>query len=223
MKFVVSLIFIILVCIGIYLFHTHVVPHTKNAKNLKKIKKRATIISAFVGLVLFGLLLFAVYKTNTTYDSWCTTVHRTTSASPVKPKTAMDYFLLGNYDFDTGSCIKAIQDYTKSISLNSKYPQSYNNRAYTFMRIRDYTDALTDLNKAISLDPNYIQALMNRGDIHNYYYEVDKESAVTDYKKVISLGGEKETSLCGHLFLAEHNGWNLGTILSLPSVFFGCK
>ena len=90
-------------------------------------------------------------------------------------------------------------------------------------RIRDYKDALADLNKAITLDPNYVQALMNRGDIHNYYYEVNKQSAVTDYKKVISLGGEKGTSVCGHLFLAEHNGWNLGTILSLPDVFFGCK
>ena len=134
MKFVVSVIFIIVVCIAIYLFHTHVVPHTKNIKTLKKIRIRALIISAFVGLVLFGLLIFAMYRADTAYDSWCTTVHRTTTVAPAKPKTAMDYFLLGNYDFDTGSCIKAIQDYTKSIGLNSKYPQSFDNRAYTYMQ-----------------------------------------------------------------------------------------
>jgi tetratricopeptide (TPR) repeat protein len=87
--------------------------------------------------------------------------------------------------------------------------------------MRDYKDALPDLDKALALNPNYIQALMNRGDIHNYYYAIDKQRAIADYKKVIALGGGQETSVCGHLFLAIHNGWNIGTFLDLPREVLG--
>jgi tetratricopeptide (TPR) repeat protein len=89
--------------------------------------------------------------------------------------------------------------------------------------MHNYADALPDLNKAISLNSNYINALMNRGDIHNYYYAIDRKAAIADYEKVISLGGTKGTSVCGHLYLAQHNGWNLGTVLGLPSAYFSCR
>jgi tetratricopeptide (TPR) repeat protein len=80
--------------------------------------------------------------------------------------------------------------------------------------MRDYKDALTDLDKALELNPNYVQALMNRGDIHNFYYEINRQSAIADYKKVIELAGPSDTtSVCGHLFLAKHNGWTLGAYL----------
>jgi hypothetical protein len=38
---------------------------------------------------------------------------------------------------------------------------------------------------------------------------------------VIALGGDqKETSVCGHLLLARHNGWGLGTFIDLPKTLF---
>ncbi len=85
------------------------------------------------------------------------------------------------------------------------------------MKVRDYKTALPDLNKAIALNPNYDQVLMNRGDIHNYYYAIDRQAAIVDYKKVISLTGSNggPTNVCGHLFLAKYNGWNLTTLLGL--------
>jgi len=131
----------------------------------------------------------------------------------------MDYFEQGNYDYDTGNCEKAIVAYTKSIELNPEYSQAYNNRAYTYMRMREYKPALADLEKALKLKPDYIQALMNRADIHNYYYDINRQSAIVDYKKARSLGAtQKETSVCGHLFLAEHNGWSLGAFIDLPKM-----
>ena len=135
----------------------------------------------------------------------------------------MDYFLQGNYDYDTGNCVKAIADYTTSISLNPRDAEVYNNRAYTYMRMRDFKDALPDLEKALAINPNYIQALMNRGDIHNYYYEINRSSAIADYEKVISLGGTRGTSVCGHLLLARTNGWTLSTIFELPFVNANCQ
>jgi hypothetical protein len=32
---------------------------------------------------------------------------------------------------------------------------------------------------------------------------------------VIALGGAATTSVCGHRWLAQHHGWNMGTVLSL--------
>ena len=207
MKFLICLVIISVFVLGIY----YLVDKTsKKTKKSKKVNWRAFSVSAVLAVVLCGFLTLIMYEQSLNIDTWCTTIHTTTSVAPAKPKTAMDFFTLGDYDFSTGNCVKAVQDYTKSIKINPKYPQAYNNRAYTYMRIRDYKDALVDLDQAITLNPSYSQALMNRADIHNYYFGIDRQSAILDYQKVISLGGQKTTSVCGHLFLAQHNGWNLG-------------
>jgi tetratricopeptide (TPR) repeat protein len=219
MKFLISLIIITVIAAVTYSLLT------LKPKRSKKIKsnRKAIAITALVALILLGFLAFVMYKDSVALDLQCSSTHATTTTPPASLKTAMDYFLQGNYDYDTGNCQNAISDYTTSIKLNPVYAQAYNNRAYTYMRLRDYKNALTDLNKALAINPNYIQALMNRGDIHNYYYQIDKASAITDYEKVIALGGTNGTSVCGHLFLAQHNGWNLGTVLALPSAYFACR
>ena len=196
---------------------------TKNqkAKNKKQKSGPAKTIWLIVCLSIIFLISFLVYKFIRSInppDTQCTVRHVTELLPPKFLLTAKDYFDLGNYDYDMGDCNQAIANYTKSIQLNQDYPEAYNNRAYTYMRMQNYKAALTDLNIALALNPNYIKALMNRGDIHNYYYSVDRKSAIADYEKVISLGAIQGTSVCGHLFLAKHNGWNLGTILDFPNV-----
>jgi tetratricopeptide (TPR) repeat protein len=209
MKFVISLVFIFIVAFATYSL-------------TKKNKKRAIVLTGAITVLLLGSLALIMYKDTTAVDIQCGSTHQTSSVPPTSLKTAADYFLQGNYDYDIGNCTKAIEDYSKSIKLNPGSPQTYNNRAYTFMRLRDYKSALTDLDHALAIKPDYIQALMNRGDIHNYYYAIDRKSSVTDYEKVIALGGTKGTSVCGHLFLAEHNGWNLGTVLAFPRMAISC-
>lgn len=213
MKLIVVLFFIFGLCAALYIFLVH----------LKKINKKALIISSLFGIVLVALLGIAMYKSARTPDSWCSHFQITRAYPPMQTITAADWFEMGNYDYDTGNCKKAVDDYTKSLNLNDKYPQTYNNLAFTQMRMGNYKDALNNLNKALSLDPNYINALMNRGDIHNYYYEIDKSASIADYKKIISISGTKGTSVCGHLYLAEHGGWNLGTIFGLPFALFNCQ
>lgn len=213
MKLIVALIFIVGICGALYLFFIHI----------KKINWKALVVTGLFGLTLFILFCIAAYESSKIPDTWCNNIQNSTSYPPTALRTSMDYFEKGNYDYDTGRCKEAITDYTKSIELNSKYPQVYNNRAYTYMRMQDYKDALTDLDKALALNPNYINALMNRGDIYNYYFEIDKTKAITDYKKIISIAGTTGTSVCGHLFLARHNGWNLGTILDFPFGIFNCR
>lgn len=185
----------------------------------KKRKKSNWIpltIASSVFVVLLGLIGYGVYSAAQQPDMQCASSHTTTTQPPSNLQTATDYFQQGNYDYDTGNCQKAVSDYTKAIQLNPNFAQAYNNRAYTNMRLQNYKDALPDLDKAIALNPNYIQALMNRGDIHNYYYQIDRLAAIADYKKVISLtdaSTRRQTSVCGHLFLAKHNGWTLGAFI----------
>jgi tetratricopeptide (TPR) repeat protein len=219
MKFFVSLVVITVIAAIVYYFLSNGPKRNKKPK----INRKAIAITIFVTLILLGFLAFVMYRDSVAVDLQCSTTHATTTTQPATLKTAMDYFLLGNYDYDTGNCQKAITDYTTSISLNPKNAQAYNNRAYTYMRLRDYKNALTDLNKALTINPNYIQALMNRGDIHNYYYQIDRQSAIADYEKVIALGGTAGTSVCGHLLLARTNGWTLNTIFELPFVNASCQ
>jgi len=197
----------------------------KPSKNQKKPTLKPLGITAGVVLVLLGFLAFGLYKSATQPDLQCTTAHIATIKPPTDLKTATDYFAQADYDYDVGNCQQSVVDYTKAITLNPNYPQAYNNRAYTNMRMRNYSAALPDLDKALELKPDYIQALMNRADIHNYYYQIDRQSAIADYKKAISLGAtQKQTSVCGHLFLAKHNGWTVGAYLDFfTGAFATCE
>jgi tetratricopeptide (TPR) repeat protein len=172
---------------------------------------------ALAAIVLCIILTFsAAYYAHHQPDTQCSKIHTTTSVAPVAPVTAVDYMALGDHAYDQGDCVAAIAAYSKAIALDPSLPEAYNNRAYTNMRLHNYAIALVDLDKAIALRPNYVQALMNRGDIHNFYFAIDDNAAVADYRRVIAFGATESTSVCGHLMLAEHHGWNLGTILDLP-------
>ncbi len=83
--------------------------------------------------------------------------------------------------------------------------------------MRNYKSAITDLNKAIEIDPNYVTAFMNRGDIYNYYYAIDRQKSIADYDRVIKLGVDKDQSksVCGHKAMAETNNMVPLAILKL--------
>lgn len=213
MKFVLSLFVIAIVTACVYWYSSR---KTGSDKVQTRVHWIAIVPATCVCILLLGLLGFAMYASATTPDTQCAKIHSTSSRPPAALKTYKDYFALANYEYDRGNCMQAIYDYTTALDMYPIYRQAYNNRGYTYMRMHDYQNALQDLNTALFLNPYYIQALMNRGDVYNYYYNVDKQRAVADYTKVIQLGGTKGTSVCGHMFLAQHNGWNIGTVLDFP-------
>ena len=163
-------------------------------------------------LIFFGLFsLFILKGILTTFepDKQCLFSHFTSSKPPANLSTAKDYFEMGNYNYDRGDCLGAITSYTKTIELSPKYAEAYNNRAYTYMRMQNYVAALPDLNEAIKIRPNYVNALMNQGDLYNYYGPVKNRSkAIDDYNLVLKQGKDayKGTSLCGHRAMAITNG-----------------
>ena len=67
------------------------------------------------------------------------------------------------------------------------------NRAYTYMMKHEFALVLPDLDQAIRIRP--------------------------DYDRVIQLGAQ-QTSVCGHRLLAQHHGWNLGTISGVIFLIF---
>ena len=173
--------------------------------NLTKLDKKKWIPIGIGTISIVVLMAFRIYSAAMVPDSQCT--HPTNVNKQAADATANDYFLQGDDEYDMGNCEQAISNYTKAIELNPNYAEAYNNRAYTNMRMQNYKDALPDLDKAITLRPDYINAHMNRGDIYNYYYNIDRNKAVEDYDKVIALGGSHGTSVCGHKAMAQSNNF----------------
>ena len=64
---------------------------------------------------------------------------------------------------------------------------------------------------------------MNRGDVHNYYYQVDRGSAIADYDRILAFDPKvaRTTSVCGHRQVALNNGMTVG--LWLRTVVTGLK
>ncbi len=176
-------------------------------------KKFKRLTSLFLGIiiVLFVVFLIGAYKTSSNH--YCKNSQETTGSSPTDLAPEF-HFQKANEEYDQGNCTAAIGGYSKVIKLNPNFAEAYNNRAYTYMMLEDYKNALPDLDRAIALRPNYINALMNRGDIYNFYYNVDKAKAMEDYDRVYELD-PTHGSICGHRMLARNNGWTLGAYWEL--------
>ena len=162
-------------------------------------------IILIAGVLLVGVFVLKTYGIIRFPDTQCSSYHTATTSAPQNPSSAKDYFDEGNYEYDTGHCLEAVSAYSEAITRDPTYAEAYNNRGYTLMRLRDYKMALSDFDTALSINPDYVTALMNRGDIYNYYYAINRNKAIADYKHVIALGKEKDQSksVCGHLAMAR--------------------
>ena len=177
-------------------------------------KLKWLLLGVVAAVVLAGVAyrVFNTVATGALATAGCPAANVATFTPP-PPVTAADYLALGDYDYDRGNCDQAILDYGRAIALNPRSAEAYNNRAYTYMLGQNYAAALTDLDTAIALRPDYVNALMNRGDIYNYYYQINFDKAIADYNRVIAID-PAHTSVCGHLALAKNHGWNFGTLVT---------
>ena len=190
---------------------------------LEKWRVAVGVLGTAVGL----FIVFIVISISNGPPAPCTQGLVPISQKPSVLVSAQDYFAQGDYDYERGACDAAITDYTRAIELNPKFAEAYNNRAYTNMVQHNYAAALPDLDKALELRPDYVNALMNRGDIYNYYYNINYDRAVADYDRILQIGGrERSTSVCGHRLLALHHGWDLGVFVDVfitKGFEAGCK
>ena len=175
----------------------------------------AAAVVIFAGVFVLGT--FAAQRGVQRPPGACTAAQPVASAATAALASAQEYLARGDDAFDQGDCERAIAAYSRAIELKPVFADAYNNRAYAYMAQRDYARALADLDKAIQIRPEYVNALMNRGDIHNYYYQIDYDRAVADYDRVLALDAQAagHTSVCGHRMLAIHHGWGPGVLVDM--------
>ncbi len=223
MLVIVALAFVFIIALILVILIASVVARWIHGENILKkyfvlLMEKWRIVVGVLGTVVGLFIVFIVISINNQPSPPCTSSLVPTSQKPSTLVSPQDYFAQGDYDYERGDCDSAIADYTRAIDLNPKFAEAYNNRAYTYMVQHNYAAALPDLEKAIELRPDYVNALMNRGDIYNYYYEINYDSAVADYNRILQMGGrERNSSVCGHRLLALHHGWDLGVFVE---VFF---
>ena len=110
------------------------------------------------------------------------------AAAKKQPQTAMEWHnqavaLWKNGEYSNPS--KAISYLGRSIQMDPKSADAYNNRGNAYRNLKQYPKALQDYNKAIQLNPNFAKAYNNRGNI--YYDQRNFQQAISNYNKSISL------------------------------------
>ena len=68
--------------------------------------------------------------------------------------TAIHYFQRANCKMQLKMYDEAIEDYTKTIELDSKNSSAYNSRGKARARLKNYKDALGDFEMAVRLSPD---------------------------------------------------------------------
>ncbi|KAG6467032.1 tetratricopeptide repeat protein 1-like [Zingiber officinale] len=98
----------------------------------------------------------------------------------------------GNKLFRSGQYEDALLQYEIALQIASELPSSvdvcsmsHGNRAACFLKLNQYTDAVTECTKALELNPSYIKALVRRAEAHEKLENY--EEAIADLKKVIEL------------------------------------
>jgi tetratricopeptide (TPR) repeat protein len=93
---------------------------------------------------------------------------------------------------ELGDLYGAISDYDKVIELNSNYPMqynkvgmAYNNKAYSYVKLKEYNKALSFVEKALELDKSEWYFWDTRGEI--YLNLGDYKKSISDLDKALSL------------------------------------
>jgi tetratricopeptide (TPR) repeat protein len=84
---------------------------------------------------------------------------------------------------------RAVEDYTKAISLKRDYVDAYNDRGVAYAKLGQYQRAIEDYTKAIRLKQDYADAYNNRGI--TYFKQGSKKLCCDDLLKACKLGNCK--------------------------------
>ncbi|MCB0728550.1 MAG: tetratricopeptide repeat protein [Ignavibacteriae bacterium] len=95
------------------------------------------------------------------------------------------YFQLGYAKYEEKDFIKAIDYYTRCITLNPNYKQAYFNRGLACKALNQHKRAINDFIKAIEIDKEYTYAYYNLGNCYSNINE--HENAVKYYSKALEI------------------------------------
>lgn len=118
-----------------------------------------------------------------------------TKEVPAKPKPLNyeDYFYKAVDFHQKGNKSKALENYSQSIRLNSRFAPALNNRAILLDDYKRYNEALEDYNDAIALSPGFPVYVFNRA-ITKYNID-DFEGAISDINEGLKIDPENLKSI----------------------------
>lgn len=115
-------------------------------------------------------------------------LQKTTSSAVISGEYGGDidkYFQLGYTNYNEKNYIKAVDYFTRTISLSPKYKQAYYNRGLACYYLGYYKRAISDFNKTAEIDPAYKSAFYWLGASHGNLNET--EQSLKNYSKAIEL------------------------------------
>lgn len=141
--------------------------------------------------VLVAVLLIFSGLSFSKLDSFSNPQKFYTAATGKDSRSALAFYNMGNIMKNvTGNYDAAINNYTKAIQLQSKYPEAYNNRGNAYFKKRQYNLAINDYNISIEQAPDYKDAYYDRGNAYNNQGLYEK--AIVDFTKTIELDPKYE-------------------------------
>lgn len=121
-------------------------------------------------------------KTST--QNTATQAAKDTTPSPDVSQTPEDALREGASLGKRGQYEKAVQAYSRAISLNPQYTKAYTFRGLTYLQLGNFAIAIKDLNKVIALDPT-ADSYRTRTDVYARNGYLDK--AIAGYDKLLEL------------------------------------
>ena len=167
----------------------------------KKTKLLSFIIAGFVGLVLFMIILSAIFSDGSATDAsqarqrandyysrevYDTAVYFFGQAIQNDPENADIYLERGNAFLNSNKADSALLDYDKAILLNPGYKEAYYNKGLIYYNRKQYRNSINQTKKAVEIDPAYSDAMLLIGD--DFYNSSQLDSAMVWYEGAYSNG-----------------------------------
>ncbi len=80
---------------------------------------------------------------------------------------------------------KAIEAFSRAITMHPDHVEAYNNRGVARCKKGDYDRAVADFNRALEIDPRSAEVYNNRGGV--WFYKGKYDLAVNDYDKALGI------------------------------------
>ena len=124
-------------------------------------------------------------------------------AIAIEEGNAVAHFLLGKADNGLGNDLMCIANLTKAIALNDDFTEARLLRAEALIKMRQYKEAMQDIDAILAKDSEDESALLLRGQVKEAIGQ--PEEAEADFRKITELNPFNEPAyLClGQLFIAQ--------------------
>lgn len=175
--------------------------HQASYNQRKKSQLISFLISGFVGLIFFIVILTAIFSDDPSatasdarqqagsyYDRqiYDTAAYYYGIAIQNDPENPELYLDRGNAFLNGNKADSAMMDYDKALSLRPEYREAYYNKGLIYYNRKQYRNSINQLKKSVSVSPDYTDAMVLIGD--GFYNSSQLDSAMIWYEDAYSKG-----------------------------------